>query len=68
MVTKTSTDIFIFYIGDDITDEDAFFEILDDGIGILVGDHGQKTFAGYHLNDADEVKKFLEKLYEDING
>ena len=68
MTTNNSKDIFIFYIGDDITDEDAFFEILDDGLGILVGDHGQKTFAGYHLKDVDEVKKFLEKLFEDLNG
>jgi trehalose-phosphatase len=68
MARNTTTDIFIFYIGDDITDEDAFFEILDDGIGILVGDHGQKTFAGYHLKDVDEVKIFLKKLFEDLNG
>jgi len=68
MLKNTSNEAFIFYIGDDITDEDAFFEILDDGIGILVGDHGQKTFAGYHLNDVDEVKTFLEKLFEDLKG
>jgi trehalose-phosphatase len=66
MLKNTSNDVFIFYIGDDITDEDAFFEILDDGIGILVGDHGQKTFAGYHLKNVDEVKSFLEKLFEDL--
>jgi alpha,alpha-trehalase len=57
---------FIFYIGDDITDEDAFFEILDDGVGILVGDHGQRTFSTYHLKNVEEVKMFLEKLYEDL--
>jgi alpha,alpha-trehalase len=67
MVKNTSKHTFIFYIGDDITDEDAFFEILDEGIGILVGDHGQKTFAEYHLKDVDEVKTFLEKLFRDLN-
>jgi alpha,alpha-trehalase len=68
MVKNTSKNSLIFYIGDDITDEDAFFEILDDGIGILVGHHGQRTFAGYHLERVDEVKIFLEKLFEDLNG
>ena len=68
MVKRTAKNPFIFYIGDDITDEDAFFEILDDGIGILVGDHGQKTFAGYHLKNVDEVRTFLVKLFEDLNG
>jgi alpha,alpha-trehalase len=68
MLRNTSNEAFIFYIGDDITDEDAFFEVLDDGTGILVGDHGQKTYAGYHLNDVDEVKIFLIKLFEDLKG
>jgi trehalose 6-phosphate phosphatase len=52
------------YIGDDMTDEDAFREIKDNGIGILVGDHGEKTFARYALNDPDEVKIFLDKLID----
>jgi len=68
IVKNTTNHPFIFYIGDDITDEDAFFEILDDGIGILVGDHGQKTFAGFHLKNVNEVKTFLEKLFEDLKG
>ena len=66
MAKKSGNKVFLIYIGDDITDEDAFFEILDDGTGILVGDHDQKTFASYHLNNVEEVKTFIEKLFEDL--
>ena len=51
------------YIGDDFTDEDAFDAIREkNGIGILVGDHGEKTSANYKLEDPTEVKAFLNKL------
>ena len=41
---KTGIPIFI---GDDITDEDAFASISDAGIGILVGTHWEQTAATY---------------------
>jgi len=50
------------YIGDDLTDEDAFRELVDRGIGILVGAHGEKTAARYQLSDVDEVEKYLKQL------
>ena len=49
------------YIGDDVTDEDAFREVQH-GIGILVGEHSQNTFADYALKDLDQVKSFFERL------
>ncbi len=49
------------YIGDDITDEDAFEE-LPEGICILTGTHGQKTYANYRLENVNEVEQFLQKL------
>jgi trehalose 6-phosphate phosphatase len=49
------------YIGDDITDEDAF-RILYHGTGILVGDHGSETFADYLLDDVPQVKELLQAL------
>ncbi len=54
------------FIGDDITDEDAFSSIYGPGIGILVGTHGEKTAASYALRDPDEVKQFLELFYQSI--
>ena len=59
-----------FFIGDDVTDEDAIEAIADDGIGILVGTHGEKTAASYRLNDTEEVAEFLgqlQKLLKDRN-
>jgi len=50
------------YIGDDVTDEDAFRAIGDRGIGILVAEEPRATAAAYSLRDADEVRLFLEKL------
>ncbi|WP_242928246.1 trehalose-phosphatase [Pontibacter vulgaris] len=50
------------YIGDDITDEDAFATLQDRGITILVGEHDEKTAATYRLKDVDEVKQFLDQL------
>lgn len=52
------------YIGDDLTDEDAFRVLVDNGFGVLVGEHGEQTLAKYHLNDVDEVQTFLGKLVE----
>ncbi|MFW5820356.1 MAG: trehalose-phosphatase [Bacteroidota bacterium] len=50
------------YIGDDVTDEDAFKVLYYEGVGILVGSHGQKTVARYKLNNVNEVKELLERI------
>jgi trehalose 6-phosphate phosphatase len=55
-------DIIPIYIGDDITDEDAFATLQGKGVGIIVGEHDDKTAATYSLADVDEVQQFLEKL------
>jgi trehalose 6-phosphate phosphatase len=52
------------FVGDDITDEDAFLSIHGEGIGILVGSHGEQTAATFSLKDTDEVQLFLGRLYE----
>lgn len=51
------------YIGDDVTDEDAFQAIDNIGVGILVADnlHGQ-TAARYRLADVDAVAAYLTLL------
>ncbi|MFT2007847.1 trehalose-phosphatase [Pontibacter sp. 13R65] len=50
------------YIGDDITDEDAFATLQGIGISVLVGEHDDKTAAEYGLEDVDDVKQFLSDL------
>lgn len=52
------------YIGDDVTDEDAFQALENDGLGILVGAHGEKSSAKYRLKNVYQVKNFLKNLIE----
>ncbi|MDT7765825.1 MAG: alpha,alpha-trehalase, partial [Mycobacterium sp.] len=52
------------YIGDDLTDEDAFDAIKFDGIGIVVGhdeDGDRKTAAHFTLQSPDEVREFIQR-------
>jgi alpha,alpha-trehalase len=50
------------YIGDDLTDEDAFEVLAHDGVGIVVRDESRPTWARYALNNPAEVKQFLNFL------
>jgi len=52
------------YLGDDLTDEDAFRSLPEQGIGILVGNHSEYTYADYGLTDPAQVNTFLNKLNE----
>lgn len=49
------------YIGDDITDEDAFRALKGKGITVYVG-KSRSTGAEYYLKDTGEVIKFLEMV------
>jgi trehalose 6-phosphate phosphatase len=61
-------DILPLYVGDDITDEDAFAALHGRGVGILVADPddpelaGRDTQAEYVLRDTEEVARFLDML------
>ena len=52
------------YLGDDITDENAFRALADHGISILVGDHGQISAADMRLRDTSQVEEFLHVLVQ----
>ncbi|MBN1382920.1 MAG: trehalose-phosphatase [Deltaproteobacteria bacterium] len=58
-------DILPFYIGDDVTDEDAFKVLIEKGCGIVVWDRPFPTAAGYYLKNPDEVRRFLLLLAEE---
>ncbi len=52
------------YIGDDLTDEDAFDAVRFDGIGIVVRhneDGDRKTAAHFTLQSPDQVREFLHR-------
>ena len=61
-------DVVPLYIGDDITDEDAFQALEGRGISIFVGsaddpeNNNRNTAADYILNTIEEVETFLDKL------
>jgi trehalose 6-phosphate phosphatase len=51
------------YIGDDLTDEDAFQALAGRGICVVVRDHGtRQTAADYTVTDTEDVRRFLEML------
>jgi trehalose 6-phosphate phosphatase len=53
------------YLGDDITDEDAFDAVRDDGIAVLVrhSDDGDRaTAASFALDNPEQVREFTERL------
>jgi len=54
--------VFPIYIGDDLTDEDAFHAIRERGIGIVVSEQPCWTAARYMLRDPAEVERFLREL------
>jgi len=54
--------IFPIYIGDDITDNDAFRALKRKGLSVYVGGRSNKFSADYFVKDTKEVVKFLKKL------
>ncbi len=50
------------FIGDDLTDEDAFRAIEGNGAGIVVKDGNRETFAGYALDDTGQVRQLLNDI------
>ncbi|MDP7190533.1 MAG: trehalose-phosphatase [Alphaproteobacteria bacterium] len=61
-------DVIPIYVGDDITDEDAFRALKGRGIGVFVGNDSEdgfderKTSADYIIRDPSEVGRLLERL------
>lgn len=49
------------YVGDDVTDEDAFRALENRGLTICVG-QSKDTLAQYYLNNSQEVSKFLQEI------
>jgi trehalose-phosphatase len=57
------------FIGDDLTDEDAFDAVKADGIGILVRhneDGDRRSAAGFTLQSPGQVREFLDRVTDDL--
>lgn len=65
-------DVLPVYIGDDVTDEDAFRVLQPCGIGIVVKDDSGGTSrdstARYTLDNCSQVRQFLERLAKTLRG
>jgi trehalose-phosphatase len=53
------------YFGDDTTDEDAFWELRDDGVGVLVGP-ARPSWARYRVDNPREVTRLLAELAQEL--
>lgn len=51
-----------FYVGDDVTDEDAFRALPEQGMGILVGTHAKSTYADYTITGQEVVSALLDEF------
>jgi trehalose-phosphatase len=62
-VSKKRDGLLPLYLGDDLTDEDAFNVIAaHDGISIFIGEEHEKSEARYYLSSPDEVVELLKIL------
>lgn len=59
-------DALLIYVGDDLTDEDAFRAVEDAGagFGIVVADEDRETTATYSLPDVGAVTTLLDRVIE----
>jgi trehalose 6-phosphate phosphatase len=64
--TSSTSDVFSIYLGDDVSDEDAFATLAGQGLGagILVASRCKPTEARYTLRSPQEVQQFLWRLVE----
>jgi trehalose 6-phosphate phosphatase len=64
----TGDDVVPIYLGDDVTDEDAFRVLRGRGVGVYVGDQaelGRETAAAFTVDAPDQVRELLEGLARD---
>ncbi len=55
-------EVAVVYLGDDLTDEDAFRALPENGLPIAVGNEERVTAADYRLRDTEEVRWLLDLL------
>jgi len=62
ILSKCKKSTFPVYLGDDITDEDAFKALRGKGLTIFVGKLARKTKAEYNIPTVKGVRSLLKKL------
>ena len=64
ILDKSGKDTVAAFLGDDLTDEDAFKVLKDRGISILVRNQWRQTAADLWIKPPDELLDFLKKWYK----
>jgi len=59
VLSETAQDSAIAYLGDDITDEDAFRAVKTRGVGVLVRPHFRETAADVWIRPPHELVEFM---------
>jgi trehalose-phosphatase len=68
VLREMDTDTVAAYLGDDLTDEDAFKAINGRGLPVLVRGEFRPTAARCWLKPADELLAFLRRWQEACGG
>jgi trehalose 6-phosphate phosphatase len=66
LLERLAPDCVPVYLGDDLTDEDAFAALAGQGLTILVGRPDRSSLARLRLRDTGEVRDLLARLLEHI--
>jgi trehalose 6-phosphate phosphatase len=64
ILSESSNNAVIAYLGDDLTDEDAFKALKGKGLSVLVRDEHRDTLADCWLTPPDELLDFLQKWHK----
>ncbi|MBI3317282.1 MAG: trehalose-phosphatase [Candidatus Omnitrophica bacterium] len=65
VLTRARGRVWPVYVGDDLTDEDAFRVLKGKGLAVKVTqDSREATEAPYYLESAGEVLEFLKRIYQ----
>jgi trehalose-phosphatase len=64
VLAGVKTPVAVAYLGDDLTDEDAFRAVAAHGLGILVGPEPRSTAATHWLRPPVELLAFLDRWAE----
>lgn len=68
IINDTNTDAPIAYLGDDLTDEDAFRELGQKGLKVLVRSETRTTLADLRLTPPGELLEFLDRWSSESDG
>ncbi len=61
VLSELGVDVLVAYLGDDLTDEDAFEALGERGLGVLVRSRPRPTSADLRISPPEELLEFLKR-------